>query len=336
MRVGKLALVVAAGLLLAGVVVSQPPGGPGGPPGSFGFGGFGGGLAGMIGQSRQLQDELKVDRDQADKLNEALAKVREDLRDEMGKLRDRTLPQEKREEILKKVSEANTKAVASVLKPEQVKRLQQIENQQAGAGMFTREDVQKTLKLSDEQKDKIKAINEALQKDLRDSQPGPGGFPEFMKKRQELQKEALDNVAKVLKDDQKAALKDLTGAPFEMRMEGFAGGGFGFGGPGGPGGPGGFGPGGPGGFGGGGFGGFGGGFGPPAQPGQLLSPAVVDRLKLTPDQKKQLEDLQKDIDSKLGKILTDEQKKQLKDLQDARPGGPGGPGRGPGGPPPGR
>jgi hypothetical protein len=109
-------------------------------------------------------------------------------------------------------------------------------------------------------------------------------------------------------------------------------------GPGGPGGPGGFGPpgrggpGGPGGFGPGGPGGPGG----PPQPGQVLPPFLQERLNLTADQKKKLEALQKEVDGKLAKILTDEQKKQMKQMREGfgrgGPGGPGGPGgRGPGG-----
>jgi hypothetical protein len=108
------------------------------------------------------------------------------------------------------------------------------------------------------------------------------------------------------------------------------------GGPGGPGrrGPGG--PGGPCGPGGRGPGGFGG----PPQPGQIMPPFVQERLNLTADQKKQLADLQKEVDGKLAKILTDEQKKQLQEMQRGfgrggrGPGGPGGPGgRGPRGGP---
>jgi hypothetical protein len=105
-------------------------------------------------------------------------------------------------------------------------------------------------------------------------------------------------------------------------------------------GPGDRGPGGPGGRGPGGFGRFGG----PPQPGQILPGFLQERLNLTADQKKQLEALQKDIDAKLAKILTDEQKDQLKEMRERfgrfgrggrGPGGfgPGGPGgRGPGGP----
>src|SRR6266851_1242044 len=88
---------------------------------------------------------------------------------------------------------------------------------------------------------------------------------------------------------------------------------------GGPGGPGGRGPGGPGG---------------PPQPGQIMPSFRQDTLKRTAEQKKQLEELQKDVDAKLGKILTDDQKKQLKEMREGfGPGGPGG--RGPGGGPPG-
>jgi hypothetical protein len=96
------------------------------------------------------------------------------------------------------------------------------------------------------------------------------------------------------------------------------------GGKGGPGGKGGF-PGGPGGPGGGGFmrGGA---------PGQIMPEFIAAQLKLTDEQKKSFADLQKEVDSKIEKILNEEQNKQLKDMKERRPGqgGPGGPGGFPG------
>lgn len=89
-----------------------------------------------------------------------------------------------------------------------------------------------------------------------------------------------------------------------------------------------------GGFGKGGRGGFGQG-GPRFQPGQVLPPFLMERLELNDEQKKELEDLQKDIRRKLDKILTDEQRDTLKEMAERPPfGGPGGPGGfgGPGGP----
>ncbi len=75
-----------------------------------------------------------------------------------------------------------------------------------------------------------------------------------------------------------------------------------------------------------------------AQPGQVMTPGAQEILRLTPEQKKQIEDLQKEVDAKLAKILTSEQTKSLRDMR-RNPfdgfggfgGGPGGFGGGPGG-----
>jgi Spy/CpxP family protein refolding chaperone len=315
--------------LLAGSALAQPGGGgrqPGGfGGGMFGMPGFGGGLTLMLGQNKQLQEELKLDKEQIDKINETLGKAMESARDELfPKLRDAS--PEERTELLKKMMETNTKAVEGALKPEQIKRLHQIENQQAGVGMYSKAEVQSALKLTEEQKGKIDKIDEDYKKDLRDlgAGGGPGGFgggrggfgrgvdPQMAKKQEALKKDAVEKINDVLDDGQRSALKDLTGEPFELQRAAF-----GFGG----------GQGGGGGFGGGGGGGFGG-FG---RPGQILPPNLQDTLKLTDEQKKQVEELQKETEAKLQKILTEEQNKQLKDLQSGpRRGGLGG--RGPGGP----
>jgi hypothetical protein len=107
---------------------------------------------------------------------------------------------------------------------------------------------------------------------------------------------------------------------------GFGGGGFGAGpGPG---------PGGPGGRGRGARGG-GGAFGGPPRPGQILPPMLQDTLNLTPEQRSQVAELQKQVDAKLASILNEDQKRQMKEFADRGPGGrrgPGGGGFGAGGP----
>jgi hypothetical protein len=80
--------------------------------------------------------------------------------------------------------------------------------------------------------------------------------------------------------------------------------------------------------------GFGpGGFGAPPAPGQIMPSFLQASLKLADDQKKQVEELQKETDGKLATLLRDEQKKQLADMRAGGfgPGG-GGFGKGPGGP----
>ncbi len=97
-----------------------------------------------------------------------------------------------------------------------------------------------------------------------------------------------------------------------------------------------------------GFGGPGGMFMRLPNPGEVLPGPLQDMLRLTGAQKKELEALQKEVDAKLDKLLTADQRKQVKEMRERGPSGPGGPGGpamipfgpggpgGPGGPPPGR
>jgi hypothetical protein len=67
----------------------------------------------------------------------------------------------------------------------------------------------------------------------------------------------------------------------------------------------------------------------PPRPGEVLPPMLQQILKLSAEQKKQLDVLQKDVDAKLEALLNDDQKAQLKEMRERRPGGfgrPGGPG----------
>jgi hypothetical protein len=78
----------------------------------------------------------------------------------------------------------------------------------------------------------------------------------------------------------------------------------------------------------------------PPRPGEILPPMMRQRLGLSSEQQADLEQLQKDVDSRLEKILNDEQRKQLREMRERGPGrfgppggfGPAG-GGSPGGPP---
>jgi hypothetical protein len=65
-----------------------------------------------------------------------------------------------------------------------------------------------------------------------------------------------------------------------------------------------------------------------AQPGKILSPTQQDTLKLSSEQKKRLEEIQKEIDAKLDTLFTEEQKRQLQTMRQTPAGGAvAGPGR---------
>jgi hypothetical protein len=180
-------------------------------------------------------------------------------------------------------------------------------------GLVMPDFVQETLKLKDEQKKQVA----------------------------DLQKDVDTQLTKILSEEQNKQLREMKEGPGRGGPGGPGGRGPGGpGGPGGPDGPGGRGPGGPGDRGPGGPGGRGpggpGGRGPGGPPplGQIMPEFVQETLKLKDDQKKQVVELQKDVDTKVAKILTEDQNKQYKEMKDnPGRGGPGGPGgRGPGGP----
>ncbi len=75
--------------------------------------------------------------------------------------------------------------------------------------------------------------------------------------------------------------------------------------------------------------------GPPewdaSDPARSFPGFLCDRLELSVEQEKQIKGLQKEVDSKLSKILNDEQNQQLKEMGERGPGvfgPPGGPGGG--------
>jgi hypothetical protein len=194
-----------------------------------------GGFGSLV-QNESVQKELKLDQDAVTKATEAVRKVQENHRDDFAKLRD--LSQEERRtktrELTRTVNEETLKALGDVLKPEQVKRLKQIELQQAGAEAFTRADVQKALNLTEEQNGKIKTIADEAATQMRGlfgggrgqggqgggqgnrGNRGQGGGPD-QEKLAALRKQTTEKVMAVLTDDQKKAWKDLTGDPFQVQ-----------------------------------------------------------------------------------------------------------------------
>jgi hypothetical protein len=63
----------------------------------------------------------------------------------------------------------------------------------------------------------------------------------------------------------------------------------------------------------------------PAHPGKIFSAAQQEALRLSPGQKQRLEEIQKEIDTRLTTLLTGVQQKQLQKMQQAPAAGPGGP-----------
>jgi Spy/CpxP family protein refolding chaperone len=193
--------------------LAQPPrGGPG----------MMGGPGALVNNSG-VQKELNLTEEQIQKSRDVLQKVREKHQDEFEKMRDMD-PEERREkgqQLMKAVGDEMIKELSDVLSADQIKRLKQIGLQQRGPQAFLDPEVEKSLKLTDDQKRAIKTIADDAGREMREVfQNAQGNFQEAMQKVGAMRKEAMNKVVAVLNDQQKDAWKDLTGKPFEVRFEG--------------------------------------------------------------------------------------------------------------------
>jgi Spy/CpxP family protein refolding chaperone len=210
---GKLALACFAAALIAAPARAQGQG--------RGFGGMMGGGA-MLLANKGVQTEIKATEEQTSKLNTLAEEIRGKQREAMQGFQD--LSQEERREkmqtVQREMQESIGKGLAEILKPEQTKRFHQIQTQQGGAQAFATPRIAEALKLTDDQKSKIRDINQEtmqamgeLRQQFQDDREGA------MKKMAELRKSATDKAVEVLTADQKTTWKSLTGEPYEVKFE---------------------------------------------------------------------------------------------------------------------
>ncbi len=189
--------------------------------GRGGAGGFGAG-PGMLLSNKGVQEELKASDEQVKKLDTLAEETRSKNRENMAKLKDAT-KEERREKMQALGAETNAeinKSLADILKPEQVKRFHQIQLQASGMNAFSTPRVQKALKLTDDQKTKIREITEDTQRETREAFTSAGDDRQAaMTKITELRKDAMTKVNALLTDDQKSSWKELTGDPYEVKFE---------------------------------------------------------------------------------------------------------------------
>jgi len=224
--------------------MAQPGPGRGGPRG----GGFDRGDPVRLLGMPEVQKELELVDDQKAQLKTLGDELGQKVRKEFSGIRD--LPQAQRAakyaEIQAKVKPLNEEAlkkVQEILLPHQWDRLNEISIQVRGAGALADEKVQKELGLSDDQKSKLKSIQEKARADITslfqglrdanlDDDARRAKMAEMREKVQGMIKAASDDATNVLSADQRDKFEKMKGAKIEIQFPQRGG----RGGPGGPGG----------------------------------------------------------------------------------------------------
>jgi hypothetical protein len=242
LRIFTLTLATLAMAMTMSAVEAQP----GGQRQGGGFGGgatMGGARPVSITQLLQIEKVRKaaeiLDEQVAD-IKTSVDKIRQDARSNQGERPNfRELTEAQREEFFKKFrtqQETTNKkiqeAIEEVLLPQQVERLEEIRLQIQGVAALLTEPVQKSLKITAEQKTKFDGIQKGTQEKGQELFSGvreafQGGdrekaqamMQEIREKMTAMQKEAEGKVLGVLTDGQKKEFKEMKGKPVEISPE---------------------------------------------------------------------------------------------------------------------
>jgi len=177
----------------------------------------------------EVQTELKVTDAQKPKLEELRTQAQEDFRSAMSGVDFQSLQDLSQEERAKKMAEIRAKGeelskqadgkLEKVLDEGQMKRLKQLRIQRAGAAAFTNSEVLAKLALTDDQKAKIKEIQDAARTQGRGAF-NPDATQEerqaAMAKMREAQAKVLKDILATLNSDQSKTWSELTGPEFKF------------------------------------------------------------------------------------------------------------------------
>jgi hypothetical protein len=169
-----------------------------------------------------VQAELKLAEDQVEKVQAYAQESMEEMRSAFQELQDLEgeARREKMTALRAEMAEKTQKALAKMMKPEQIKRFEQIELQVRGLQAFMDPKVAEALKPTDEQKEKMRAIAEESQSAMREAfQDAQGGDRQAaMEKIGEIRSESMKKALALMTDEQKKTWEEMTGKPFQLQL----------------------------------------------------------------------------------------------------------------------
>jgi hypothetical protein len=199
---------VVLGLLSGPATAQRPERGQGRAGGGMRMGGLGGLLL-----NDSVHEELKLSEDQIAKIQGVVPKVQRKHQQDFAQLRNLS-PSERHQkgaEMTKAFNDEILKDLGDTLKPEQVKRLKEIDLQEQGTRAFADPEIAAALKLTDAQKEKIKSINDDFMAEMSAARQGGGG------QIAQLRKQSMKKISEVLTEEQQKTWQEMTGKPFEIK-----------------------------------------------------------------------------------------------------------------------
>lgn len=183
----------------------------------LGGGMMGGGPAAIL-SNKGVHKELKLDDSQVSKATVLADEMRAKQREAMQGFQDLSSEEriEKGAELTRKMNADVDKGLADIFKADQTKRYKQIRLQVGGPGAFAIPEVASAIKLTDDQKAKIKDILTSQEGEMREIfQSAQDDREGAMKKMTELRKGSKDKIIALMTADQKKSWETLVGEPFE-------------------------------------------------------------------------------------------------------------------------
>ncbi|HLJ93408.1 MAG TPA: hypothetical protein VKU02_09490 [Gemmataceae bacterium] len=163
--------------------------------------------------------ELKLTSEQIQKLHQITRSVHEKHQEDFRALRKLSGEERRRQEtdLTRTVWQEIRKELENVLPPEQARRVVEIRLQGQGLQAFADPDVDRALRLTDEQKEKLELITQDTAKRIRQlfSPRAQNTFEQAMKKAEQLRRTAVAQAVALLTQEQQKTWRGLIGEPFQ-------------------------------------------------------------------------------------------------------------------------
>lgn len=166
----------------------------------------------MLLRQQSVRHELKISDAEAKKIHDYAAQQWKKAQQVS------TLSQKEQDERFDAMQKENERFIEQTLTKEQQKRLNQITLQVAGLLYSTRPDIAAQLKLTEEQKQRMKKYQEQARHELEEALEAKEAKQRHARL-SELHKTNRDRLYEVLTDHQEVTWKQMTGAPFNGELE---------------------------------------------------------------------------------------------------------------------